>query len=120
RGVLLLTRRIPVGRGRSGESKGSYRCVSASPTREECNPMNPNSALSAWQLAVMAVIPVAALAMWLTIIFLAGKEPRGHAQAAAASHVGADAPETRSGYVVPAPVTGDGEPERPADGGIAA
>jgi hypothetical protein len=82
--------------------------------------MNPNSALSVWQLAVMAVIPVAALAMWLTVIFLAGREPRGHAQAAAASPVGAAAPETRSVYVVPAPVTGEREPARPADGGIAA
>ena len=27
--------------------------------------MNPNSALSAWQLAIMAVVPVAALAAWL-------------------------------------------------------
>jgi hypothetical protein len=88
--------------------------------REECNPMNPNSALSVWQLAVMAVIPVAALAMWLTVIFLAAREPRGHAQAAAASPVGAAAPATRCVYVMPAPVTREGEPARPADGGIAA
>ena len=47
--------------------------------------MNPNSALSAWQLAVMAAVPVAALAVWLTAIFLAAREPRGRAQAAAAS-----------------------------------
>ena len=33
--------------------------------------MNPNSALSAWQLAVMAAVPVAALAVWLAAIFLA-------------------------------------------------
>ena len=39
--------------------------------------MNPNSALSAWQLAVMAAVPVAALAVWLTAIFLAAREPRG-------------------------------------------
>ena len=54
--------------------------------------MNPNSALSAWQLAVMAAVPVAALAVWLTAIFLAAREPRGHAQAAAASPAGAAAP----------------------------
>lgn len=82
--------------------------------------MNPNSALSAWQLAIMAVVPVAALAVWLSAIFLAAREPRGRAQAAAVSPVGAAAPETRSAHVVPAPVTGEGEPARPADGGIAA
>ena len=38
--------------------------------------MNPNSALSAWQLAVMAAVPVAALAVWLTAIFLAARQPR--------------------------------------------
>jgi membrane protein implicated in regulation of membrane protease activity len=76
--------------------------------------MNPNSALSAWQLAVMAVVPVAALAVWLIAIFLAARQPRGRAQAAAA------ATETGSGHVVPATVTGEGEPARPADRGIAA
>jgi hypothetical protein len=76
--------------------------------------MNPNSALSAWQLVVMAAVPVAALAAWLSAIFLAAREPRGRAQAAAAT------PETRSAHVVPAPVTGEGELARPADGGIAA
>ena len=30
--------------------------------------MNPNSALSAWQLAVLAAVPVAALAVWLTYL----------------------------------------------------
>jgi hypothetical protein len=82
--------------------------------------MNPNSALSAWQLAVMAVIPVATLAVWLSAIFLAAREPRGRAQAAAASHEGAAAQETRSAHVVPAPVTEEGEPVRSADSGIAA
>jgi predicted lipid-binding transport protein (Tim44 family) len=75
--------------------------------------MNPNSALSAWQLAVMAVVPVAALAVWLTAIFLAARKPGRLAQAAAA-------PETGSAHVVPAPVTGEGEPARSADGEIAA
>jgi hypothetical protein len=35
--------------------------------------MNPNSALAAWQLAIMAVVPVAALAAWLSAIFLAAR-----------------------------------------------
>jgi hypothetical protein len=76
--------------------------------------MNPNSALAAWQLAIMAVVPVAALAAWLSAIFLAAREPRGRAQASAAS------PETRSAHGVPVPVTGDGELARPAGGRIAA
>ena len=53
--------------------------------------MNPNSALSAWQLAVMAAVPVAALAVWLTAIFLAARQPRGRAQAVAASPAGTTA-----------------------------
>lgn len=76
--------------------------------------MNPNSALAAWQLAIMAVVPVAALAAWLSAIFLAAREPRGRAQASAA------APETRSAHDASAPVIADGEPARPADGRIAA
>jgi hypothetical protein len=82
--------------------------------------MNPNSALSAWQLAIMAILPVAALAVWLSAIFLAAREPRGHAQASAASPAGAAAPETRSAHDAPAPMTGQAEPARPADGRIAA
>ena len=82
--------------------------------------MNPNSALSAWQLAVMAVVPVAALAGWISAIFLAVREPRGRAQAAAAPPACAATPGTRSAHVVPAPVTGQSEPARPADDGIAA
>jgi hypothetical protein len=74
--------------------------------------MNPNSALSAWQLAIMAVVAVAALAVWLTAIFLAARDPRGRAQAAAA---GTSSTHNRS-----APVTGKGEPAPPADGRIAA
>lgn len=36
----------------------------------------PNSALSAGQLAIMAVIPVLSLAVWLTIVFAAARKPR--------------------------------------------
>jgi hypothetical protein len=46
--------------------------------------MYPNIALSAWQLAIMAVVPVMALAAWLTAVFLAAREPR-HDRAAAVS-----------------------------------
>ena len=47
--------------------------------------MYPNSALSAWQLAIMAVVVVAALAVWLIAVYLAAREPRGHDLAAAGS-----------------------------------
>jgi hypothetical protein len=47
--------------------------------------MYPNSALSAWQLAIMAVVPVMALAAWLTAIYLAARDTGGHKQAAAGS-----------------------------------
>jgi hypothetical protein len=39
--------------------------------------MYPNSALSAWQLAVMAVVPVMALAAWLTAVYLAARDTGG-------------------------------------------
>ena len=39
--------------------------------------MYPNSALSAGQLAIMAVVVVASLATWLTLVFLAARQPRG-------------------------------------------
>ena len=45
--------------------------------------MYPNSALSAWQLAIIAVVPVMALAAWLTAIYLAARDTGGHKQAAA-------------------------------------
>ena len=89
---------------RYGESKGSYRCATASPTRKECNPMNPNSALSVWQLTVIAVVPVAALAVWLIAIFLAAREPRGRTQEVA-SRTGTAVAGTGA---MPAAVAGEG------------
>jgi len=41
------------------------------------NIMYPNSALSAGQLAIMAVVVVASLAAWLIAVFLAARQPRG-------------------------------------------
>jgi predicted permease len=82
--------------------------------------MTPNSALSAWQLAIMAVVAVAALAVWLTAIFLAAREPRGRAQGAA-SHAGAAVAGTVAGTgAVPAAVAEEGEPKQSADGRVAA
>ena len=39
--------------------------------------MYPDSALSAWQLAIMAVVVAIPLAAWLILVFLAAREPRG-------------------------------------------
>ena len=39
--------------------------------------MYPVSALSAGQLAIMAVVAVASLAAWLIAVFLAARQPRG-------------------------------------------
>jgi hypothetical protein len=38
--------------------------------------MYPNSALSAVQLTIMAVVVVASLAAWLTLVLLAARDPR--------------------------------------------
>jgi predicted metal-binding membrane protein len=38
--------------------------------------MHPNSALSAGQLTIMAVVVVASLAAWLILVFLAARQPR--------------------------------------------
>jgi hypothetical protein len=47
--------------------------------------MYPNSALSIWQLTIMAVIPVALLFGWLIAIFVASREPGRQSLAAAGS-----------------------------------
>ena len=39
--------------------------------------MYPDSALSAGQLAIMAVVVAASLAAWLVAVFLAARQPRG-------------------------------------------
>ena len=41
----------------------------------------PNSALSAGQLALIAVVPVLALAAWLILVFVADRGPRHRAAA---------------------------------------
>ena len=46
---------------------------------------NVNSALSVWQLVIMAVIPLAALCGWIITIFIVAREPRTQAAVAASS-----------------------------------
>ena len=38
----------------------------------------PNSAISAGELAIIAVVPVLALGVWLIMVFVAAREPRRH------------------------------------------
>ena len=45
----------------------------------------PNTVLAAWQLALIAVVAVAGIAIWLGAVYLAGREPRTRDHAAAAS-----------------------------------
>jgi hypothetical protein len=73
--------------------------------------VNSHMSLSAWQLAVMAVVAVAALAVWLSAIYLAARDPERHDQATAGSAPGAAAAGTGSRCVDPA---GQREPERPS------
>jgi hypothetical protein len=47
--------------------------------------MYPNSALSAGQLALIAVVAVVCLAIWIGGVFVAAREPRRHASGAAAA-----------------------------------
>ena len=41
----------------------------------------PDSAVSGWELALIAVVPVLALAAWLILVFVAARAPRRHGAA---------------------------------------
>ena len=60
-----------------------------------------DSALSAGQLAIMAVVVTASLAAWLIAVFLAARQPRGTSAAAGAGpheeHAAATVTELPSG-----------------------
>jgi len=49
---------------------------------------DPNSALSVWQLTLLAVVPFALLVGWLIACFIAAREPRSHGAAAAGPATG--------------------------------
>jgi hypothetical protein len=48
----------------------------------------PHSALAAWQLALIAVVALAGVAVWLGAVFLAAREPRARDHAAASQAPG--------------------------------
>ncbi len=56
--------------------------------------MYPDSALSAGQLAIMAVVITASLAAWLIAVFLAARQPRGTSAATSAAPPAEHAAET--------------------------
>ena len=72
----------------------------------------PNSALSAWQLTVIALVAVGTLAIWLIAVYLAAREPRGHEQAAAGSPAGSAVAGTRSRPPASPATAGEREPKR--------
>ncbi len=72
----------------------------------------PNATLSAWQLAIMAVVIVASLAAWLIAVYLADREPRRHNRAVAASPGRATGTAAASG--INAAVADEREPTRQA------
>jgi hypothetical protein len=53
--------------------------------------MYPNSALAAWQLALMISVPVMAMAVWLGAVFLAARQRSDHA------HEASTAPDVAAG-----------------------
>jgi hypothetical protein len=67
---------------------------------------NMNSALSTWQLVIMAVVPLTALVGWIVTIFIVAREPRRPYVAAAAPAApaapAASAGAAASGTAVPA------------------
>jgi hypothetical protein len=64
---------------------------------------NMNSALSTWQLVIMAVVPLTALVGWIVTIFIVAREPRRpYVAAAAPAAPAASAGAAASGTAVPA------------------
>ena len=70
---------------------------------------NVNSALSVWQLVIMAVVPLAALCGWIITIFMVAREPRAHAASSASSATSATSATEAAG----ATVTGQDQPVQP-------
>ena len=67
--------------------------------------MYPDSALSAGQLAIMAVVVTVSLAAWLIAVFLAARQPRATSVASSAAppqeHSAANVTEPPSGARAP-------------------
>jgi hypothetical protein len=77
---------------------------------------HPNTALSAWQLAIIAVVTVTCLSAWLIAIFLAGRDPR-HDRAAGASPPEAVGTSPAGATAVGAAPPSAGEPEPAQEAG---
>jgi hypothetical protein len=79
---------------------------------------NVNSALSVWQLTIMAVVPVMALTGWLIAIFIAAREP-ARPEVPAAARPAAPVIAVARGTAGPAAADQD-EPAPPAQDRVAA
>jgi hypothetical protein len=55
--------------------------------------MYPNSALSAGQMALFAVVAILGLAFWITAVFVAAREPRRRGSAAGTTSLPERLPE---------------------------
>ena len=71
--------------------------------------MNPDTALSAWQLAIIAVVAVVSLAAWLIAVFLAARQPHGTSAA-----VNAGPREEETGAAIPQLPAGAGPADKAA------
>jgi hypothetical protein len=60
--------------------------------------MYPNSALSAGQFALIAVLPVLMLAFWIIAVFVAAREPRRRDSAATTTSLPERLPEAGESY----------------------
>jgi len=72
--------------------------------------MDPNIVLSAWQMTVMAIVPVLALAIWLIAVYAVARDTGEHEQAAAGSPAGS---ATALSGSRPPSVVSEREPGRP-------
>jgi hypothetical protein len=72
---------------------------------------NMNSALSTWQLVIMAVVPLMALVGWIATIFIVAREPR-HPEAAAPAVSAAPAVPVASAHVATVRVSETGSEAR--------
>ncbi len=81
---------------------------------------DPNTVLSAWQMTIMAVVPLLALIGWLIAIFIAARQPRQRAAAAATTLAGVTGSGTGSASARPPAAAGQDEPTDPPSRRLAA
>jgi hypothetical protein len=71
----------------------SFKGTPVPSDQKERSHMYPSSALPAWQLLLIMVVPAALLVTWIIVVRLAGREPRGCSCPAASTVIGVRAAE---------------------------